>query len=108
MRTVNSHKANINKEIYNDHLQKCLQELEKVIDEFSYDTVNCYTVKEQAAEYIDLDLDEELDQADLKELRIKAKKIRKSDKKANRYQASRLAKHISTIFNARIRDVNNM
>lgn len=92
----------ITEENYDELLQSKLQELENIVEDFTQAPKpgsRPGSLKRKAAQYLGKGAGEKLSQTDLKRLRAKANKMKKSSKKAERDRGIQLARQVSFAFN---------
>ena len=92
------------KEQYDEQLQKCLKDLEQLVEDFTGKEKpgsRPGSLKRKASQYLGKGAGEELSKTDLKRLRAKANKMKKSSKKAERDRGIQLARQVSFAFNMR-------
>jgi hypothetical protein len=96
---------NINEEkLYENNLSKCIDDLEDIIEDFTGKAKpgsRPGSLKRKAAQYLGKGAGDKLSQTDLKKLRAKANKMKKSTKKAERDRGIQLARQVSFAFNMR-------
>ena len=96
---------NINEEkLYDSNLSKCIDELENILEDFTGKAKpgsRPGSLKRKAAQYLGKGAGDKLSQTDLKKLRAKANKMKKSTKKAERDRGIQLARQVSFAFNMR-------
>jgi hypothetical protein len=92
----------INEENYDELLQTRLKELERIVEDFTQAAKpgsRPGSLKRKAAQYLGKGAGDKLSQTDLKRLRAKANKMKKSSKKAERDRGIQLARQVSFAFN---------
>ena len=92
----------ITEENYDELLQNKLQELEHIVEDFTQDPKpgsRPGSLKRKAAQYLGKGAGDKLSQTDLKRLRAKANKMKKSTKKAERDRGIQLARQVSFAYN---------
>jgi len=96
---------NINEEkLYENNLSKCIDDLEDIIEDFTGKAKpgsRPGSLKRKASQYLGKGTGEKLSKTDLKKLRAKANKMKKSTKKAERDRGIQLARQVSFAFNMR-------
>ena len=98
-------KLNLNEErLYDANLQKCLSELENIVEDLTGDPKpgsRPGSLKRKASQYLGKDAGDTLSKSELKKLRAKANKMKKSSKKEERDRGIQLARQVSFAFNMR-------
>ena len=92
----------INEENYDELLQTRLKELERIVEDFTQAPKpgsRPGSLKRKAAQYLGKGAGDKLSQTDLKRLRAKANKMKKSSKKAERDRGIQLARQVSVAYN---------
>jgi hypothetical protein len=92
----------ITEENYDELLQTRLKELERIVEDFTQDPKpgsRPGSLKRKAAQYLGKGAGDKLSQTDLKRLRAKANKMKKSSKKAERDRGIQLARQVSFAYN---------
>lgn len=96
---------NLNEErLYDANLQNCLRELENIVEDLTGRAKpgsRPGSLKRKAAQYLGKGAGESLSKSELKKLRAKANKMKKSSKKAERDRGIQLARQVSFAFNMR-------
>ena len=96
---------NINEEkLYENNLSKCIDDLEDIIEDFTGKAKpgsRPGSLKRKASQYLGKGTGEKISKTDLKKLRAKANKMKKSTKKAERDRGIQLARQVSFAFNMR-------
>ena len=90
--------------LYDEQLQECMEELESIIEDFkgrAKPGSRPGSLKRKAAQYLGKGAGEELSRAELKKLRAKANKMKKSTRKDERQRGIQLARQVSFAFNMR-------
>jgi regulator of replication initiation timing len=87
------------KDVSSQHDWQQIFELWENFDEQVESPVRTYQIKQQAAEYLDIDPNKKLGHQELRLLLGKAEKMKTSSKKEVRARGVRLAKEIQGIFN---------
>lgn len=90
--------------LYDDNLQNCLRELENIVEDLTGRAKpgsRPGSLKRKAAQYLGKGAGESLSKSELKKLRSKANKMKKSSKKAERDRGIQLARQVSFAFNMR-------
>jgi len=105
MKTLQPTQINLNEEKqYDEHLQRCIKELEQIVEDLTGSEKpgsRPGSLKRKAAQYLGKGAGEELTRTELKQLRAKANKMKKSTKKDERDRGTQLAKQVSFAFNMR-------
>ena len=98
-------KLNLNEErLYDANLQKCLSELENIVEDLTGDPKpgsRPGSLKRKASQYLGKDAGDTLSKSELRKLRAKANKMKKSSKKEERDRGIQLARQVSFAFNMR-------
>ena len=98
-------KLNLNEErLYDANLQKCLSELENIVEDLTgapKPGSRPGSLKRKASQYLGKDAGDTLSKSELKKLRAKANKMKKSSKKEERDRGIQLARQVSFAFNMR-------
>jgi hypothetical protein len=92
----------ITEENYDELLQSKLQELEHIAEDFTQAPKpgsRPGSLKRKAAQYLGKGAGDKLSKTDLKRLRAKANKMKKSTKKAERDRGNQLARQVSFAHN---------
>ena len=90
--------------LYDNNLQKCLSELENIVEDLTGDPKpgsRPGSLKRKASQYLGKDAGDTLSKSELKKLRAKANKMKKSSKKEERDRGIQLARQVSFAFNMR-------
>ena len=90
--------------LYDANLQNCLRELENIVEDLTGGAKpgsRPGSLKRKAAQYLGKGAGESLSKSELKKLRAKANKMKKSSKKAERDRGIQLARQVSFAFNMR-------
>ena len=105
MNTLIISQRNLKEEkIYDEQLQRCIKELEQLCEDFTRKATpgsRPGSLKRKAAQYLGKGAGEELSRAELKKLRAKANKMKKSTRKDERQRGIQLARQVSFAFNMR-------
>jgi hypothetical protein len=105
METLNLTERNLTEEkLYDEQLQKCLEELEQLIEDFTGSAKpgsRPGSLKRKASLYLGKGAGEKLSKGELRKLRAKANKMKTSDKKEERDRGIQLARQVSFAFNMR-------
>lgn len=98
-------KLNLNEErLYDANLQKCLSELENIVEDLTgapKPGSRPGSLKRKASQYLGKDAGDTLSKSELRKLRAKANKMKKSSKKEERDRGIQLARQVSFAFNMR-------
>jgi hypothetical protein len=92
----------ITEDNYDELLQHKLNELENIVEDFTQAPKpgsRPGSLKRKAAQYLGKGAGDKLSQTDLKRLRAKANKMKKSTKKAERDRGNQLARQVSFAHN---------
>ena len=92
----------ITEDNYDELLQRKLNELENIVEDFTQAPKpgsRPGSLKRKAAQYLGKGAGDKLSQTDLKRLRAKANKMKKSTKKAERDRGNQLARQVSFAHN---------
>jgi len=92
----------ITEENYDELLQNKLQELEYIVEDFTQAPKpgsRPGSLKRKASQYLGKGAGDKLSKTDLKRLRAKANKMKKSSKKAERDRGIQLARQVSFAYN---------
>ena len=96
---------NLNEErLYDANLQKCLSELENIVEDLTgapKPGSRPGSLKRKASQYLGKDAGDTLSKSELRKLRAKANKMKKSSKKEERDRGIQLARQVSFAFNMR-------
>ena len=96
---------NLNEErLYDANLQKCLSELENIVEDLTGDPKSGSrpgSLKRKASQYLGKGAGDSLSKSELRKLRAKANKMKKSSKKEERDRGIQLARQVSFAFNMR-------
>ena len=90
--------------LYDNNLQKCLSELENIVEDLTgapKPGSRPGSLKRKASQYLGKDAGDTLSKSELKKLRAKANKMKKSSKKEERDRGIQLARQVSFAFNMR-------
>ncbi len=90
--------------LYDNNLQKCLSELENIVEDLTgapKPGSRPGSLKRKASQYLGKDAGDTLSKSELRKLRAKANKMKKSSKKAERDRGIQLARQVSFAFNMR-------
>lgn len=105
MNTLIISELNLKEEkIYDEQLQNCVKELEQLVEDLTGKAKpgsRPGSLKRKAAQYLGKGAGEELSKAELKKLRAKANKMKKSSRKEERARGVQLARQVSFAFNMR-------
>ena len=92
----------ITEDNYDELLQRKLNELENIVEDYTQAPKpgsRPGSLKRKAAQYLGKGAGDKLSQTDLKRLRAKANKMKKSTKKAERDRGNQLARQVSFAHN---------
>jgi len=87
---------------YDEKIQYVISELESILEDFTQSPKpgsRPGSLKRKASQYLGKGSGEKLSQTDLKRLRAKANKMKKSSKKAERDRGTQLARQVSFAYN---------
>ena len=87
---------------YDEKIQYVINELESILEDFTQSPKpgsRPGSLKRKASQYLGKGAGEKLSQTDLKRLRAKANKMKKSSKKAERDRGTQLARQVSFAYN---------
>ena len=87
---------------HNDKLQNVIKELDSILEDFTQSPKpgsRPGSLKRKASQYLGKGAGEKLSKTDLKRLRAKANKMKKSDKKAEKARGVQLARQVSFAYN---------
>ena len=87
---------------YDEKLQNVIKELDSILEDFTQSPKpgsRPGSLKRKASQYLGKGAGEKLSQTDLKRLRAKANKMKKSSKKAERDIGTQLARQVSFAYN---------
>jgi hypothetical protein len=90
---------------YQDRVQWVVDELDSLIEDFTGKAKpgsRSGSLKRKAAQYLGKGAGDKLSKTDLKRLRAKANKMKKSSKKAERDRGIQLAKQVSWAYNFKV------
>ncbi len=90
--------------LYDNNLQKCLSELENIVEDLTgapKPVSRTGSLKRKASQYLGKDAGDTLSKSELRKLRAKANKMKKSSKKEERDRGIQLARQVSFAFNMR-------
>jgi|TARA_B110000285_G_scaffold151301_1_gene168888 hypothetical protein len=90
--------------LYDNNLQKCLSELENIVEDLTgapKPGSRPGSLKRKASQYLGKDAGDTLSKSELRKLRAKANKMKKSSKKEERDRGIQLARQVSFAFNMR-------
>jgi len=103
MNTLIISELNLKEEkIYDEQLQRCIKELEQLVEDFTGKAKpgsRPGSLKRKASQYLGKGAGEKLSKSDLKRLRAKANKMKKSTRKDERARGIQLARQVSFAFN---------
>ena len=109
MKTLkNLNEQNILEEkLYEDELQKCMDELEDIIESLQERRAKPGSrpgsLRRKASQYLGKGVGDKLSKSELRRLRAKATKMRKSGNAAERKRGTQLGRQVSFAFNMRKR-----
>ena len=105
MKTLINPQLNLTEEkVYDEQLKQCIKELEQLVEDFTGKPKpgsRPGSLKRKAAQYLGKGAGEELSRTELKQLRAKANKMKKSSRKEERARGVQLARQVSFAFNMR-------
>lgn len=103
MKTLINPQLNLTEEkVYDEQLKQCIKELEQLVEDFTGKANSRPgSLKRKAAQYLGKGAGEELTRTELKQLRAKANKMKKSTRKDERARGVQLARQVSFAFNMR-------
>ena len=90
--------------LYDNNIQKCLSELENIVEDLTgapKPGSRPGSLKRKASQYLGKDAGDTLSKSELRKLRAKANKMKKSSKKEERDRGIQLARQVSFAFNMR-------
>ena len=90
--------------LYDNNLQKCLSELENIVEDLTgapKPGSRPGSLKRKASQYLGKDAGDTLSKSELRKLRAKANKMKKSSKIEERDRGIQLARQVSFAFNMR-------
>lgn len=94
----------LTEEQYNERLQSLLKELEELTEDYTRPAKpgsRPGSLKRKASQYLGKGAGEKLSKGELRQLRAKANKMKKSTKKSERDRGNQLARQVSFAYNMR-------
>tara|TARA_R110000787_G_scaffold30133_1_gene81117 strand:- start:192 stop:518 length:327 start_codon:yes stop_codon:yes gene_type:complete len=105
MKTLINSQLNLKEEkMYDEQLQRCIKELNELVESLQGQPKpgsRPGSLKRKAAQYLGQGAGDDLSKTELKKLRAKASKMKKSDRKDERQRGIQLARQVSFAFNMR-------
>ena len=94
----------LEEKLYDSQLQQCFEELESIIEDFkgrAKPGSRPGSLKRKASQYLGKGVGDKLSKSELRRLRAKATKMRKSGNAAERKRGTQLGRQVSFAFNMR-------